>query len=360
MFRVVTIGWVVSLLWMPQGVSAADWTMRLRYSGSQLEGKPLAWSKKRVMLLARDGKLWDLVPDRIRDYKRINSKFQGFSSVQMRGRLMREFGRQFEVSGTGHYLVVHPKGQRNLWAPRFEKIYRAFVVYFKVRGLRIPTPKVPLIAVVFPDQASYLAHARRQGTRIPKGWLGYYSRVSNRIMLYDITKKYKNPKLWHINADTIIHEAAHQLAFNTGVHSRFTPPPRWVAEGLGTLFEAPGIWNSVKHRTIRDRVNLGRLKDYRQYLKRRKPGSLAQFVSNDRPFRSDPTAAYAEAWALTFFLSEKYPQKYIRFLATTAGKQPFTSYPAAHRLKDFNQFFGPNLKIMESQLVRYMKTLPVK
>ena len=322
-------------LWL----TAGDWTLQLRYRGNQLEGKPLAWSNDKVMLLARDGRLWDLTPDRIRSYKRVSSGFLGYSHVEMRGRLLREFGRAFEVSGTGHYLVVHPPGQRHKWAPRFEQIYRAFVRYFKVRGLRVPTPRVPLIAVVFPDETSFRKYALKQGTKIPPRWLGYYSRISNRIIVYDVTSKTTNSKLWHVNAATVIHEAAHQLAFNTGVHNRFTPPPRWLAEGLGTLFESRGVWNSATHPHLKDRVNLGRLNDFREYLPRRKTGSLARFISDDRMFRSDPVAAYAEAWALTFFLSEKYPRQYIDYLSRTASKQPFTKYSAPLRLKDFHVSF---------------------
>jgi len=37
------------------------------------------------------------------------------------------------------------------------------------------------------------------------------------------------------NAAVLIHEATHQTAFNTGVHSRYTPPPRWLAEGCDAL-----------------------------------------------------------------------------------------------------------------------------
>src|SRR5262245_20690259 len=32
--------------------------------------------------------------------------------------------------------------------------------------------------------------------------------------------------------DTMIHEATHQVAFNTGLHSRLGCNPKWVVEGL--------------------------------------------------------------------------------------------------------------------------------
>ena len=47
------------------------------------------------------------------------------------------------------------------------------------------------------------------------------------------------------NSATIIHEVTHQVAFNCGVHTRFNDVPRWVSEGLATMFEAKGVWNSI-------------------------------------------------------------------------------------------------------------------
>ena len=47
--------------------------------------------------------------------------------------LQREFGRAFDVSGTGQYLVVHPAGQRDRWADRFEQLYRSMIHYLTAR-----------------------------------------------------------------------------------------------------------------------------------------------------------------------------------------------------------------------------------
>ena len=61
--------------------------------------------------------------------------------------------------------------------------------------------------------------------------LGYYDPVTNRIYLYDVTAGQADPQKWHVNAETIIHEAAHQTAFNIGIHPRFATSPAWVVEG---------------------------------------------------------------------------------------------------------------------------------
>ena len=113
---------------------------------------------------------------------------------------------------------------------------------------------------------------------------------------------------WRQNAAVLIHEATHQTAFNTGVHSRYCPPPKWLAEGLAMLFEAPGVYDSHNNTRPADRVNRDRLRAFRQGVApRHRPELLAAIVASDELFRGNPGAAYAESWALSFFLVETAP-----------------------------------------------------
>src|SRR5688572_8693610 len=98
--------------------------VRLQLGQAQIEGTPLAATGNQVVLLDRDGRLWDFDADSATNFKKTPSNFQAYTAATMRSRLAAEFGNQFEVSGTGHYLVVHPKGQRSQWSQRFEDLYR--------------------------------------------------------------------------------------------------------------------------------------------------------------------------------------------------------------------------------------------
>ena len=110
--------------------------------------------------------------------------------------------------------------------------------------------------------------------------LGHYDPTTNRVFLFDATKDAGYD--WSENADTIIHEATHQTAYNVGVHKRFIAAPRWVVEGLATMFEARGVWNAQYDRTQTDRINRGRLLDFRDYAAtRRQPG--AGHADHNRP-----------------------------------------------------------------------------
>jgi hypothetical protein len=325
---------------------------RLNLGSEWLEGSPLASNESEVILLLRDGQWRDFRPSAVKEFKAVDSGFRPFGAAELRGQLLREFGQRFEVTGAGHYLVVHPAGQRDQWAPRFEELYRSFVHYFTARGWRPQEPRFPLIAVVYPRQVDFLEQARKEGVN-PNGLLGYYSPKTNRILLFDSTSQ--NGGNWSLNAETIIHEATHQTAFNTGIHSRYGHAPRWVVEGLGTMFEARGVWDSRKYPSLADRVNRGRLQQYRRLMEHRKWSGIAEIVSSDRPFQTDVDAAYPEAWALTFFLCETEPKKYLQYVAKTSAIEPFSAYPSPKRLSDFTDVFGADLKLLDARMQRWLQ-----
>jgi hypothetical protein len=337
--------------------AAAEPLFRLEVSGRTLEGTPLAWSDSKVFFLARDGRIDEFRPTEAANYTQIPGGFRSYSQAEIRGNLLREFGQGYEVSGVGHYLVVHPSGKRDQWAPRFEELFRSFVHYFSSRGWQLSEPRFPLIAVVYPRPADFWNQARREGLVETPGVLGYYSPVTNRILMFDAASPGGGFD-WTTNAETIIHEAAHQSAFNAGVHSRWGDPPRWVIEGLGTMFEARGVWQSRTYPIQSERVNEGRLRVWRSYAKSNRPkDAIAQIVSSDRLFDTEPDGAYGEAWALSFFLAETMPKKYFEYLAKTAACPAFADYTGPQRLKDFTDVFGSDLAMLDARLQRFLAGL---
>jgi hypothetical protein len=334
---------------------AAEFMFRASVEGKTLEGKPLFWSSRQMLLLGRDGQLHDFNPKLAKEAEKTSPHFVPYSAAEMRQMLQHEFDARFEVSATRHYLVVHPRGQRDEWADRFEDLYNHFGHYFRVRGFSLQEPQYPMVAIVFRDKDEYFRRAAASGTPMHPNTLGHYDLTSNRVFLFDETAG-KNKAGWAENAVTIIHEATHQTAFNVGVHRRFAMAPRWMVEGLATMFEAPGVWNARYDQTQIDRVNRGRLDGFRKYVSaRRQPGSLAMLLTSDDSFRSDPDGAYAEAWALTFYLCETQPKLYAAYLEKTAERPVFSDYPAVERIADFQAIFGNDLKMFEAKFLRFMR-----
>ena len=333
--------------------SQADKTISLELNGERVEGNPISWTNSEMCLLTRTGALKFFNPHHAKNVRTLSGQFCSYSANEMRASLYREFGKKFDVTDTGHYLVVHPKGQRDVWASRFEELYRNFMHYFRTRRIHPSEPQFPLVAVVFHRRDDFLRYAVSDGLNA-KSYLGYYSPSTNRILLYDTTVGRQEAD-WTTNAATIIHEATHQTANNTQIHSRFGSTPRWVAEGLATMFEAHGVWNPRRYRQRSDRINRGRLRSFRRHLKTHTSARLVQLVANDRMFYSQQNIAYTEAWALTFFLAELEPRKYGSFLQKTASRQPFAGYSSAQRQKDFTDVFGKDLAMLDARLQRFIR-----
>lgn len=352
---------LIAVLLLPCSANATDpgaWTLSVTLHGRRLEGFPLQANDAAVALLCRDGQLVEFAPTEVTDFRKASSTFRPCSSSELRGELERELGNRLQVTETGHYVVAHPPGSGAAWADRFEELYQSMLHYFTVRGLEVKQPEFPLAAIVWNKREDFLRYAAAEDVNLPSGVIGYYSSKTNRVALYDMAAGNNDRQAWRQNAATIVHEAAHQTAFNSGIHTRFAETPTWVAEGLGTLFEARGIWDANNFPLLKDRVNRERLANFREYLAAGRPaGGHKLLIADDRLFRTNPLAAYAEAWALTFYLTEKEPRKYAEYLARTARLKPFATYSPAERVRDFQAVFRTDSGLFDANFLRFIADL---
>lgn len=324
-----------------------------------VEGTVVARIGGQTYLLGRDGRLWTIPDKQVTRSKKVADRFTPFTVSQIRAQLLQELGPEYEVSGTTHYMVAHPRGQRDLWAQRFEELYRTFVNYFSIRGFELSEPPFPLIGIVCRDRAEFIRYATSTGGLVGQGVLGYYSLDSNRIIVYDAGKRGGQEKRWEQNYSVILHEATHQVSFNTGICSRLSPPPLWVVEGMAMYFEAPGVFDSVQYPTRPDRINRIRFDDYCQEIAIPANQKVAEklpkaLVLSDAPFRTSTGVAYAESWAMTFYLIETRPQLYARYLKRVNSHPPFWTVDAGQREADFTDIFGGNWPMFVSQFTRFM------
>ncbi|MGD9635099.1 MAG: DUF1570 domain-containing protein [Pirellulales bacterium] len=324
--------------------------------GETIEGRPLAWTDHSMYLLGRDGQLHTFDPHEAKDAKKTSPNFYGYSSQEMRQRLAKEFGNSMQITTTKHYVVVHPPGAASKWADHFEQLYRSFVAYFRVRGFQLEEPKFPLVAVVFRNKAEFERNLQESADNKGGVLLGYYTPTDNRVNTFDITADYPDQD-WSRNAGTIIHEATHQTAHNVGINNRFAKGPLWLLEGLATMFEARGVWNSQTYHTLKDRVNAERYRDFQEGLKTRKPGTLGNLIASDRLFETDPKAAYAEGWALMLFLCETRPRELAAYIQKTESRPDFTEYFSTQRVADFQECFGGDLNKLEANFLSWMQQL---
>ena len=157
---------------------------------------------------------------------------------------------------------------------------------------------------------------------------------------------------------TTIHEGTHQLMFNTGMQTRFSDTPLWINEGLATYFETPDLGNTRGWRAI-GRVNYLRFSQFRQDLNTRDRNALVNLIATDNRFQEaeQSLAAYAEAWALNYYLLNKRTKDYVAYLKFMSQKKRLDYGTPEQRVLDFKKFFGDDLNSLDREFVRYMQKL---
>lgn len=382
---------VVLLFASANSMQAGQPMIELRVGKNIMQGKSVAHDASTCWLMDRTGQLSQVTLNDVDSYRALKQPYRAYSATELRTQLYREFGRDFEVKSTGHYLVVAASGNADRYAELFEDLYRSFHTYFSTRGFKVKKPEFPMVAIVFPDRASFYAYCRKDGFTASKTLMGYYQPNSNRVALFDqagsvpakrsngsgsrnyrletstvktetdLQTRLRNFDRGAIDADlegTIIHEATHQVAFNTGLHARIGENPRWVVEGLAMAFESPGNRSNSSRGSAMSRANKERFVWFQNYLqKRRKSGYLKLFVSSDDVFGKNTLDAYSEAWALTFFLLETRSSQYAKYLKKISERPAMKPYLPEQRADDFIEAFSSDWKMLEADYLRFITRL---
>jgi hypothetical protein len=156
---------------------------------------------------------------------------------------------------------------------------------------------------------------------------------------------------------TIVHEATHQIAFNCGMHARYSDCPLWFSEGVAIYFETPNL-RSAKGWSGVGMLNRSRLTQFQKYLGLRPADSLQTLIATDKRFRDVRQApdAYAEAWALTYFLQQRRVKQYVEYLKILSEKKPLIPDEPEKRLAQFETCFGDTKKL-DAEFLKYMGRL---
>jgi hypothetical protein len=330
-----------------------------------------------LMLQSDDGVLWIIDAGETQSRKRLDTPFIPVTPKKMGERLLAELPAGFRVHITPHYVVCYntsrPYAQ---WTSSLlERLYKAFTGYWKNQGLELREPEFPLPVLVFADRESYDQASR---TDLPDGVgsiVGFYSLRSNRVNMFDLsgleairTASGRRGSMREINqmlsqpaavplVATIVHEATHQIAFNCGLQTRFADIPLWLCEGMAVYFEAPDLTSTRGWRGI-GRINYPRLATFHDNLGRWQEGSLTRLLADSRVLRDPQTAAdaYADAWALNYYLIKYEPEAYRAYLKMLAEKPPLVEDDAEERLAEFRQHFG-DVRELEQKFLKQMSRL---
>jgi hypothetical protein len=332
-----------------------------------LEGRVRVQAQDGGLLLEdRQGTLWPITASQTPVIETLEAPFAAMTVDELTASLQAEFGEGFEVVRTPHYLICTNAGRGyGEWCGQlFERLHTGFQKFWMDRLPGLETPDRPLVAIAFATQKEYQDFQVTDAGGVVGAAQGYFSSRTNRMVLFDqsangsgqnrpaadIQKQaLRNPG----NIATVVHEAVHQLSFNIGLQTRYADNPVWFSEGMAMYFETPDLEARSGWRTI-GQINPVRLDRYRVLAKQRPP-EIRSLLSTDDRFRDPQLAldAYAEAWALHFFLLRTQKEKYNSYLQLLTTKPPMKWDTPAQRLADFEAAFGP-LAAVEKEQAKFM------
>jgi len=331
-----------------------------------------------LLLLGRDGHLWTVTPDRLLSQQETGRPFSPFSKQELGQVLQKELqtrlpGVPVQVLQTRNYVVCTTASlpYARWTGALFERLYDAFRRFWRAARLKLCEPQFPLSAVVLANRQQFVQLAGNElGTDLT-AVTGLYSITANRMVLYDLTadqggrrarssaelirRLAKQPE----NVATVVHEATHQIAFNSGFHKRYADNPLWLVEGVASFFETPDLTSSSGWRTV-GKPNLARLRAFRRYLASGRPAdSLRTLVATDQRLLEPQTgvAAYAEAWALTYFLVQRRRKQFVQYVELVRAKPLLRPDSPDQRLRDFEKCFGSDWSQLDRELVAFVRSL---
>jgi hypothetical protein len=304
-------------------------------------------------------------------------------------RLMNGLAREHRLAPMGprlrsdHFLAISNTEDdfTRLQLQRCELLRKRFLGHFRRKGFALKAPPQRLMVALFDAQEGMEAYF---GQRLPPTIAGLYHPPSNRLVVYDYgrnrgllhhkeqARKFADTlrtdlekqlvlgsverRTGEVRADanvaTIMHEAAHQMSFNTGLLNRDGDQPLWLAEGLATYCEATdqGHWKGI------GALNPERLRPLAAATAGRvKLLPLRTLVESDRWLRSlaggrNVMIGYAQSWALFRMLMDEQPAALRRYCQLIYPRKTPES-----RLADFVQVFGTDLAKLDRRHQAYIK-----
>lgn len=327
-----------------------------------------------LLLRVPDGRLLSLHPEEIVSQESVPTSLTPLSQDEVIELLKVELGAEFRYASTKHFVIAFNTSQIYAeWVGKlFERFYSAFAADWSKRGIKLDSPRFPLVAIVFSNKASYLEFAHRDIGESASSLIGYYNMNSNRMISYDLTgidgmvpanervssQVVLNSILSQPQAErtvaTIVHEAVHQLAYNSGLQTRLADNPLWLSEGLAMYFEAPDLRSPQGWKI--GNVNYYNFRLFLAGLNTRQAGSLQKLISDDQRFKDSASvaAAYHESWALTYFLMKTRRKPFTEYMKEISGLVPLGESDPRARIAMFEKHFG-ELGKLEREFLNYVR-----
>ena len=371
--RLSVIAMLMVLLGKSRPCGADDSTWKIKIDDPTpvvLSGRIISEIKGSAVLLEeRNGKLHQISLRLIESRDDAETLFAPFTSTELAQDLLVQVPAGFEITETEHYVISSNSAIEyvefcgKLLESVFDQYFR-FMAELKV-AVNEPARKLPI--VIFANPSDFQAFAEKQHPEISfEDTPGYFSVSDNQTLLLDLTGDRSIRSATSIRkrlaekplqVATVVHEAVHQLAFNSGLQVRMADNPLWLSEGLAMYFESgvsrsslllsrPGLVNPRHHPTFMKLVQDDRISN-----------DLKSLIESDMAFQNaaEMPAAYAKSWALTHYLFREEQIGMQKYLQSIATRKPMVGLTAEQRTQEFQDAFGKLPDEMEREIVSYMK-----
>jgi len=322
-----------------------------------------------VLLEERNGKQHQIAARQIQTREETAEPFVPFTSAELAADLLLQAPDGFEITETEHYVICSNSAAEyvDYTAKLLELVFDQYFRFMKDQNVDVATPPVKLPIIIFASRAEFQAFAVKQHPTISfEDTPGYFSVTDNQTLLLDLTgdrsirssasirKRLAEKPL---QVATVVHEAVHQLAFNSGLQVRMADNPLWFSEGLAMYFETTSSRSSM----LWSRPGLVNPRFQPAFVKlvqdNQISGGLNAVIESDSEFldASQMGEAYAKAWALTHFLLREEKVGMQKFLESVSSRKPMVGLTAAERIEEFQKAFGKMPDEMERDLVSFIK-----
>jgi len=332
------------------------------------------------VLQTQDGQLFEIQPGSIISHESNQTPFVPLTQKELEEQLRDEFGADFRILSTDHYLIVYNTSERYAkWIGDYlDPFYKKYRTTWTKFGLDLKEPDFPLVAVLFSDKKQFEQYARKEvGDTFSLEMNAYYHKWTNRIVLCDLSGIEKQleemvsgrvPRNMNAllnrpgagqNLSAMIHEAAHQIGCNTGMFSRLAPQiPLWLLEGIAMLHEIPDL-NTPRLVPDEPKVNKKRLGELHAFSRKTSNLPIQIMLQTDTVLRSTQTAQdyYGLSWGFTYFLYKHKPKEFATYLREMALKTAADVDSPTLRLHDFENHFGKDWNKLQRDFTRRVQTL---
>ena len=352
-------------------VDEFTWTITVGEPDTKvLTGRVVAEIPNSALLLEEpNGQLHQIPTRQIKSREDAQKQFVPLTSSELAADLLLQVPAGFEITETEHYLICSNSAAEyvEFCGKLLELVFEQYFRFMADQKIEVTQPTRRLPIVVFASASEFQSFAARQHPELSfADTPGYYSVSENQTLLLDLTgdrsirsaptiRKRLAERPFQVA--TVVHEAVHQLAFNSGLQVRMADNPLWFSEGLAMYFETTSVrssllWNRPGLVNPRHQPGFMKLLEANQVS-----GGMNTLIESDSAFlnAAEMPVAYPKAWALTHYLMREEKTGMQKFLHNLTQRKPMVGLTAEERSQEFLAAFGKLPDEMEQELVSYVR-----